>query len=310
MQLLPRHTNNKTTKTNNGNTKGGRKRKIITNLTQRIDYDVTEIDTGTLQGGIIENPFKDKVVIPKELIEGDIECYFGNIHFHISDLLERIYNKYGHQNVYMLGCIAWLSDPGLIGILSKAAGVQILINDEDLSKFAGGKTKALYDSLPIIKTPYKTIFANCPNKILRYLGIDEKPVDRADGYFNPIRKKTAPIGQYYAAIRSIGSRAIEILSPDNPIIIDEPEPTSEPHHKGKPIFQSGRILHSKFVIPCVWNGPGTRFRALGVLNGSMNWTQKSKLNQENVVWTPSEAMGNGFLNDYTRSFQVSSPVRQ
>ena len=49
---------------------------------------------------------------------------------------------------------------------------------------------------------------------------------------------------------------------------------------------------------------------MGAFTGSMNWTKNSRKNQENVVWIESKKVGEAYLDDYVRSFQVSKPMRK
>ncbi len=292
--------------------KAKKPRKTHVSVSERVDPDVTEFDTGDPMKGIVKNPFKDKVVIPRGKIDGDPEVYLGNIHNHIVDLLERIYQTYGRENVYILGCIAWLSDRVIVTAMAQAAGVQILVNDEDFKSWGGGKmVENLYDALPRINVPFKTIFAKCANPILACLDIEEpEPPQKSSNYFNPFTKRVSTsvnLAQYYAAIRVVGTRSISTLTPETDQIDNEDTPIEETSYKSS--FQSGPILHSKYIIPCVWQ-PGKGFRTLGIVTGSCNYTQKSRRNQENVVWIPSEEMGNAYLHDFVRSFQVSLPLRK
>ena len=98
---------------------------------------------------------------------------------------------------------------------------------------------------------------------------------------------------YYASVRAVGSR-----------------PNNQTEESPKQVFQSGPILHSKYLIISYWKGPGHRFKSIGAFTGSMNLTEKARQNQENVVWIESEAVGDCFFSDYVRSFLVSRRLRR
>ena len=291
-----------------------RSRSLHTSLNERIDYDTAQIDTGTKMG-IIKNPFSDKICIPGSDVK-NVEAYFSFIHNHIIDLLNRIYLCYGRGNVYILGCIAWLSDPSIVNALCNAAGVQILINDEDFTEWGNGKmAENRYDALPKISIPYDILFSKCDNTLLQCVdpGKSNGGVGGNTNSNNSSANRAERQANYYAAIRTVGSRAIETMNPNTVNETNGVIDLTEENPKKKPkssIFQKGPILHSKYIIPCVWNGPGTKFKPIGVLTGSMNYTDKAKLNQENVVWIESEKLGIGYLHDYVRSFLVSLPIRK
>jgi hypothetical protein len=292
-------------------------KKLQVTLHTRIGYGTEQIDTG-LKNGIIENPFSDT-----DIIDGysRIRPFFGNIHNHVIDLLAEIYHKHGEKNVYILGCVAWLTDPALIGALAQCAGVQLIVNDEDFGHFGGGKLRNLYDALPVISVPFSLLFAKSNSPLMRCA--DPKPPEprrrnntSLGSYFSPINLfGTTPnsprhdTSLHYAAIRCIGSRSTKAEDhSDEPIEGEEGGAKTKGQSR---FFQSGPIMHCKYIIPCVWHGSGSKFQPLGVLTGSMNFTQKSRQNQENLLWVESEVLGNSYLkNDYTRSFLASEPIRK
>lgn len=290
-------------------------KKLQVTLNSRIDYATDQIDTG-FRNGIVQNPFSDY-----EMIKGyaEVGMMYGNIHDHVIDLLAETYTKYGRENVYILGCIAWLTDPALIGALAQCAGVQFIVNDEDFRIFGGGKlVPNLYNALPIINIPYNLIFAKCDSPLLRCCNPTPTPKSKTFHYFLPTnlfkstQSKIEEDAPCYAAVRSIGSRSIVTQSTTHDGQIDEPREDGDKQPKSPSrIFQAGPIMHAKYIIPCVWSGPGAKFKPLGVLLGSMNFTQKARKNQEIMAWIGSEAAGSSCLkNDYTRSFLASEPIRK
>lgn len=253
------------------------KRRRTTTIKDRISTDVAHIDTGVKNDGIIENPFKDIVLIKGSEIN-HINILFGKISKHIVELMETMYTIYGAANIYFVGCIAWFSHPTILKSMAKCAGVQIIVNDEPYRTWGGGGMPKKYDCLPRISHPFNVIFKKSPNKVMK--GLDPLGV-------------SLKTGGHFASVRALGTR-------------DEGGDGTEK----APIFQSGAILHSKYFIPCFWGGPKTKFQPLGVFMGSMNLTKKASQNQENMLWISSERVGEEYFNDYTRSFIASKPIRR
>jgi hypothetical protein len=283
-----------------------RKKKTKSTLRNRIPYDAIIKGEG---GELIKNPFKKKVTIRGDDIK-ELTIFFDDIHHQISLFLqEEIYKIYGQNNIYIFGCIAWFSDKEIISTLSMAAGVQLILNDEKFSAYGGGKVHETFGSLPRIQVKYNVMFKNCEVDLLAKL----KPKQTREiidltghPYFQPNNTRLKSISKnrtfrtengHYASIRVIGTRPIE----------EENKP--EEQETGKSYFQQGEILHSKYFVPCYWKGPGTILKPLGVISGSANATQKSRLNQENMMWVKSEKSGVAYLTDYIRTFLASENLR-
>jgi hypothetical protein len=275
----------------------------VTTLRERIPSTVEMIDTGH---GLVENQFKEINTIQGSQISHVISI-FENISIHIMEILDQYYETFGAKNIYLLGCIAWLSDKDILATMAKAAGVLILVNDEDFSKWGQKRSLAkLYDELPRIKEPFSVIFKHSVN-------VQLKTIPSGDGKTN-----------FCGAIRVVGTRPVNTTltlldedddeddaSADGMDVPTTPAPTTPNKRRPKSsVFQKGPILHSKYLIPCYWEGINTQFTPLGVFTGSYNYTMNARQNQENVVWIASEDEGNIYLNDFVRSFAVSRPIRR
>jgi hypothetical protein len=271
------------------------KRKLESSVKQRYSSHVTYLDTNHAKVGIVENQFKDAY----QGTGADISSYgifFENIHGHLLKTMDSFYEKYGKEHVYLLGCVAWLSDNQIIAKMKECAGCIIIINDEKYSTKARSTTLQNLLQLPRITTHFRELFQFSPNKIMQTYDNKEdtiislEPSERGNlGKFGPIL--------------TLGSRPL--TSPETSM--RENSSSSMTEHSS--LFQGGPILHSKYLIFCVWYGKDHEFVPAAVWTGSINLTTKSRQNQENALLLRSIPVAKAFYEDFVNSFQAALPVR-
>lgn len=76
------------------------------------------------------------------------------------------------QNCIVVGCIAWLSNPRIIGAIRQhCSAALLLVNDENYATWGAGKCMALYKTLPHIKEPPNVLFDHLETPLA---GIDKQ----------------------------------------------------------------------------------------------------------------------------------------
>lgn len=261
--------------------KSTKKNKMECTVKDRYSKNVAYIDTGHPDVGIIENPFKGVYRGTGEDVK-EWGTFFEDIDKCICQTLDTFYKTYGKENVYLLGCIAWISDAALIKKIGECAGCILIANDEYYGCRSRESAIRNLAFLPKIKVPFKEIFAFAPNKILKTFDntVDLEPKTTEEYMGN--------LG-LYGPLLTLGTRPI---NPENPSL-----------------FQNGRRQHSKYIIICVWFGQDHEFVPVAVMSGSYNYTEQAKLNQENVIYMSSIPFAKSYYEDFVNSFQAAKPVR-
>lgn len=92
---------------------------------------------------------------------------------HFDDLqsaLMRVISEHGAGNI-VVGCVAWLSHPGIIRALGRCSHLLLMVNDEDYSRWGGGRCAALYDQLPVFTESPASVFGHI-SPPMRLLGAE------------------------------------------------------------------------------------------------------------------------------------------
>lgn len=261
-----------------------KKSKTECSIKKRYSSDVKFIDTQHPVIGVVENQFEGSITgNGKDIAEYGI--YSENIGGHLLGLIQQHYDKYGSKNVFLLGSIAWFSDAAIINKMKQSGGCIMILNDENFKSKTKRRAFGELQSLPRIPTFFSEIFKLSPNLIM-------STYDNSEDLLLP----NGELGKY-GPILTLGTRPLNENSES-----DDEKPTNSS-------FQNGNILHTKYLIICVWFGQDHDFIPITVWTGSFNFTAKANRNHENAIMLSSLRIAKFYYEDFVNSFQAALPPR-
>jgi hypothetical protein len=224
----------------------------------------------TKEGTILKNNSVSKTIIQNVT---RVTLLYDNILHDLVNLIETHQRDICRGNLCIIGCMAWLSHPGVIEALSKCLGISILVNDEDYSFWGRGVAKRLYHTLPKFQQPFHMVFRGV-NTPLAHL---EKENNGSSSF---------------AAVRMIGNGRL-------------PDPEGETKYG----FKRGNLMHTKYLVFCEWDYQnGGQFRPYALWTGSINTTTKAQFNMENAQFFEDANVAQSFFNNYAEAFLSSTSL--
>jgi phosphatidylserine/phosphatidylglycerophosphate/cardiolipin synthase-like enzyme len=194
---------------------------------------------------------------------GAVRCYFRGIR-------EALLGHIGRFD-YMVGCIAWLTDPGILRALATREGVSIIVQKEDFLRPDS-------DARPDLRKLYEAI----PARLARW---------DIDGVLNDMSLQGG--GEPFDAIRCVGNHNAS-KSPA----------AARAHHKflvfadREPFVHNGR---DNWDAPCC-------IKPKAVWTGSFNFTVNAGRSLENAVLINDPVIARAYFNEFSQVAALSEPL--
>ena len=214
----------------------------------------------------------------------NMSVFFCDFHSYFANVLQKNFQKY--DDLTVVGCMAWLSDPFLINCLKKyAQNVFILVNDENFSNWGSGKTHLLYDILPWCVVPLSQLFGHL-NDVFLDLDCNYAPVRCIPQYRNKLTNNRKEFAQSSRFVKS----------------------SSFMHSKYLIMMGRKKIVNNDFVGKNQLNSVNKKIDYIGVWMGSVNFTRNSKNNIETAIYVEDRNLAEIYFTDFSNLFVISTPI--